>query len=754
MRRIEDLRLLTGQGRFTDDLPAEGALAAAFVRSPYAHAELGPIETAAMAVPGARLVLTGADIEAASLKPIPVAARLTDADGKGPTLSPWPALAQGRVRHVGEVVALCVAETPAQALDMVERIAVDYRPLPVVIGFERALADNAEQIWPAAPRNVALHWTIGDLTATDRALGTSPLVVEVALSSQRLVIAPMEPRAVLASWHKESQSYHLQTGSQGALFLAQQMAAMMAVPLERMVVTHGDVGGAFGIRSCPYPEYAALLLAARRLGRPVRWTCTRSEAFLSDNQARDSRMTGRLALDRDGRILALEAQAVADMGAYLQPQGYFIACSNFARCLPGPYRVPAIFAEVYCVHTNTVSTAPYRGAGRPEAAFLMEALMDKAAHTLRIDAAEIRRRNMLAASELPHETGVDMSYDSGDFPALLAEALRAADYAGAMQRKEEARARGRLRGIGIGVFVELSGGPPLERAQMRIGEGGRVLVRTPLGASGQGHETVFAALAAAELGLSPEQVTVEGSDSRGLADGGATFGSRATAAGGHAIKAASAKLIETARARAAERLKVAPERLAWEHGRFTLPGTNHTVSLTELANLPGPPIMADTTATTPLTFPNGVHIAEVEIDPETGEVTLVSYLAADDCGRVVAPVLAEGQVHGAIAQGVGQVLVEHAIYDRESGQLVTGSFMDYAMPRADDLPFMRSLFRPAPATTNPLGVKGVGEAGTTGALPAVYNAIMDALAPFGVQVLALPATPERVWQAIKGASRA
>ncbi len=752
MHRIEDDRLLTGRGRFTDDLPAPGALWAAFVRSPHAHAEIKTIDrSAAMAVAGARLVLDGAEAAAAGLKPIPVAQRLTDKAGRPPRNTPWRALALGRVRHAGECVALCVADTQAAAAAMAEAIVVNYDALPSVTDVEAAVRPGAPQIWAEAPGNVAFRWTLGDKGAVDAAFASVSHVVTSKVVSQRVIICPLEPRAAIASFDVGAGTFALHAGNQGMVILRDQLAHMLGVANDAVVVTSYDVGGGFGIKNGVYPEYPALLLAAKLTGKSVRWTATRSESFVSDAQARDSVMTGRMALDAHGKIVALDITATAAMGAYVHPVGYFISCANFSRCVPGPYRIPAVATEVTCAVTNTVPTAPYRGAGRPEAAYITESLIEAAARKLGLDPVEIRRRNMLQAADLPHKTAVGMVYDSGDFPKLLEIALKEANWAGMAARKTEAKARGRLRGIGLGVFVEISGGIPNERAKLQLNDDGLVHLRTALGATGQGHQTTFALLAAEQLAIPPERIKVAEGDSRGFVDGGGASASRSTQMAGLAIRATAHQLIDKARARAAERLETDAADLVYESGRFSKPGTNLAIGLDQLVRQGEPPIPAEARIEAEPTFPNGCHIAEVEIDPETGHVTLAAYTAIDDCGRVIAHHFAEGQVHGALAQGIGQALYEHGYYDPETGQLIAGSFMDYTLPRADNLPHFNSILQPSPAKSNPLGVKGIGESGTVGALPSIANAIADALAPLGIQAVAMPATPERIWKAIRAA---
>ena len=753
MHRLEDQRLLTGRGDFTDDHAAPGALWGVLVRSPHAHAAVVSIDAApAMALPGARLVLTGADLVAEGVKPIAAAPRLTDAEGKPPRAAPWESLATTRVRHVGQAVALCVADSASTAIDMAEAVAVDWRPLPAVTDVRRAAAPGAPQLWPDIPDNVSFRWGLGDRAAVAAAFRAAAHVVEVAdVVSQRVVMAPLEPRAAVARFDAATGGFHLHTGNQGTTQVRDQLAAVLGVAKEKVLVTTADTGGAFGMRSSVYPEYPALCVAARRLGAPVRWTATRSEAFVSDAQARDSVMSGRIALDADARILALDIRSLAAMGGSMHPLGYFIAVANFSRCIPGPYRVPALATEVTCVLTNTVPTAPYRGAGRPEAACITEALIEAAARHLRLDAIELRRRNLIAADAFPHETAAGTTYDSGDFPTVLAKAVAAADWVGFPARRKASEAKGRARGIGLGMFVEIAGGVPTERAKMRLLADGRIETRTALAASGQGHQTIMGLIAAEQIGLPFERMVVDQGSSAGFADGGSSTAARSTLMAGMAIRGAARALLDEARGRAATRLGVAPEKLEWKDGRFEVPGTNLAIGIEALAD--GPPLEVDVRIEQEPSWPNGAHVAEVEIDPDTGAVTLARYTAVDDSGRIIAPHFAEGQIHGALAQGIGQVLMEHGAYDDATGQLIAGSFMDYTMPRADDLPRFNSSFHPVPARSNPLGVKGVGESGTVGALPTVRNAVLDALATLGVARLEMPYTPARVWRAIRDARR-
>ncbi|MFV0294912.1 MAG: xanthine dehydrogenase family protein molybdopterin-binding subunit, partial [Hyphomicrobiaceae bacterium] len=550
--RKEDLRLVKGAGSFTDNIAVEGALWASFVRSPHAHADIGGFDTAAaMAIAGARLVITGADWQAAGLGAIPVQRRLTDSEGNPPKAAPWTVLAADRARHVGMPVAVCVAETKAEAEAMADAVEVDWRPRAAAPTLASALADGAPELWQSAPGNIAFHWTLGDKAATERAFAEADHIVEVRRVSQRLVIVPMEPRSAIARYDGAAGHYKLHTGNQGVAIVRDQAAEALGIDKHSLAVTTLDVGGGFGIRSGCYPEYPALLHAARVLGEPVRWTASRTEAFHSDAQARDSDMVGRLALDSAGRFLALDVKTHVAMGACIHHTGYFIATANLSRCLPGPYRIPAVHSDVTCVFTNSVPTAPYRGAGRPEAAYIVESLVEAAAAKLGLDSVDLRRRNLLGPEEMPHVTAVGMRYCSGDFPDLLDRALVASDWAGLGQRKAASRSSGRLRGGGVGMFVEISGGVPNERAKMRLKPGGVVQVRTTLGATGQGHETIFAMLADEQLGIGADNIVLAPADRTGFEDGGGASASRSTQMAGLAIRQSALDLIAELKAKAA-----------------------------------------------------------------------------------------------------------------------------------------------------------------------------------------------------------
>jgi aerobic carbon-monoxide dehydrogenase large subunit len=762
--RIEDERLLRGLGSFVDDRHAVGQAAAFFVRAPHAFADVRAIHSeAARRHPGVLAVLSAADLSAAGVgnlsRPIPMVGR-----GGAALKVPYrPALADGRVLHVGQPVALVVAESLDLAQQAAELIAVDYEVHQAVVSVEDAISGDAPRLWPEAPSNIALDWPgpvpddgINDREIT-RVLSGAKYVARVSLVNQRLIVGSMEPRGATAEFDPHNAVYTLRCGSQGVYVLRNQIAAIMGTRPEQIRVVTDDVGGAFGMKAPVYPEYIALLVAARRLRRPIHWMSTRSEAFVSDNQARDTVVQAELALDEAGRFLALRVGALANMGAFLSEASAFIATSNFGRCLSSIYHFPRIAVGVRCVFTNTVPTGPYRGAGRPEANYTIERLIQAAARVTGIDGVDLRRQNMLTPQMMPYATPVGTVYDSGEFEPILDRALALSDYGGFPSRRARASAFGKCRGIGISCFLEHSGGTPAESAAITFPGDQSLAITLGVQASGQGQTTVFTRLGAERLGVPPDQIIVRQGDTRhALAKVGTSTASRSTMTAGSAIARAIDVLIAKGRKVAARLLEAAEADIDYRAGAFEVIGTDRRVSLfavaakaAELVNNGQADESLDTVAVAeiPQTFPNGCHIAEVEIDPQTGTVTLIAYTAVDDCGTALEPTLIEGQVHGGIAQGLGQAFFEEAIYDRDSGQLVTGSFTDYAIPRADDLPNIGGALHTVPATTNALGVKGVGEAGTTGALAAIMNAIADALPGDAGTTLDMPATPYKIWRA-------
>ena len=694
-------------------------------------------------------------------------ARPRPVDGRGGTkmiLSTWPALAERRVVHVGQPVAIVLAGTPEQANDAAEQVAVDYEEEPAVVDVRDAVAPGAPQVWPEAPGNVALDWpgpAVDDgsnAREIDRIFQSAPHRARIALVDQRVIVASLEPRGATASYDAGRDELTLRACSQGAGGLRDMLAAAFNLAPQKLRVITEDVGGAFGMKSGAYPEYAALLVAARKLKRPVHWMSTRSEAFMSDNQGRDMFLEGELALGGEGEFLALRVQVLANLGTFITGAGLITQTHNFGRCLSSVYRIPRIRCDVRSIYTNTVQTGPYRGAGRPEANYLIERLVDTAARVTGIDRVELRRRNLIAPEAMPYKTPVAVTYDGGEFEAIFEKALALADYGGFSARRAGAASRGLRRGIGISCFLEHAGGVPTESAALRFPGGDKAIVALGVQGTGQGHGTVFSRLAARHLGIAAELVEVQEGDSRlGVASGG-TVASRSTMLAGTAVFRTVETVIAKGRKVAARMFEATEADIGYRDGVFEVVGTDRRLSLFEVAakaaewqrsgeieeNL-------DSAAKVelPPTFPNGCHIAEVELDPETGVVAVVAYTAVDDCGVVLDATLTEAQVCGGLAQGLGQALLEHGIYDRASGQLLTGSFTDYAMPRADHMPPIADAFHPVPCTTNPIGVKGVGEAGTTGALAAIMNAITDAL-PEDAGLLDMPATPEKIWRACRG----
>ena len=763
--RIEDAALLQGCGQFMDDVHAAGEAAACFVRSPHAFARIRSIDmTEARALPGVLAVLTAKDMTDAGAGNLSHPAPQTGRGGAPLIVPHRPALAKERVMHVGQPVILVVAETPALAQDAADLVSIDYEPLAAVADLTDAIAPGAPQLWPEAPGNVALDWPGPQPNPEEnqrevgRLFESAAHTVEVSVVNQRIVVASLETRGATASYDAANDSYLLRAPSQGVKMLRDQLAASLNLRPERLRLVTGDVGGAFGMKTAAYAEYVALLVAARQVGRPVHWMSTRSEAFASDNQARDTITRAELALDPQGRFLALRVSAIASVGAFLSSHGASIASNNFARCFPAMYDIPHVAVDVRCIFTNTVQLGPYRGAGRPEANYALERLVEAAARATGIDRITLRRRNMIAPDRLPYASAVGTNYDSGDFEAILDEALILADFAGFAERRTQSERSGKRRGIGISCFLEHAGGPLGDEAAVSFPSAGTLTVGLTMHPSGQGHASLYRRLAAGRLGIAETSVLVRQGDTNFNLAGFAAIASRSTTASGSALVRTIELVIEKGR-RVASRLLEADETdIEYGHGEFRVAGTDRRISLFDVAERAKEmkqrgeieeALDTKGRADVPQTFPNGCHIAEVEIDPDTGVVVLAAYAAVDDCGNMLDPVLVEGQVHGGIAQGAGQALCEEAVFDRTSGQLLTGSFMDYALPRADTLPMFATAGHPVPCTTNPLGVKGTGEAGTTGALAAVMNAIANAIPGAAGSALDMPATPEKVWRACR-----
>jgi carbon-monoxide dehydrogenase large subunit len=756
MRRKEDQRFITGAGSYADDMVPEGAMHGFVLRSPLAHALITRLDVeAARGAPDVALVVTGDDIRAAGLKPIPCMSEMKGADGEDLITRPerWP-LQTERVRHVGDGVAFVVARTLAAAKDAAELIEVDYEPLPAVADIEAALADDAAEVWPEATGNRVFAFRTGDAEAVRNAFVGAARVVEVDLVNNRVVPAPIEPRACAASYEPERDHLTLRFSGQAVHGLRRQLASrIFDIPEEKLRLIAPDVGGGFGMKNFMYPEYVLTLFAARELRRAVCWVAERGEDFVSDTQARDQRTRAALALDEDHRFLALRVESQANLGAYLSTNGPMIPTRPSAVVMGGCYRIPAIDFRVTGLFTNTVPVDAYRGAGRPEAAYIIERLVDRAAAELGIDPVELRRRNFIGPDDMPYRTAMGQTLDSADFAGTMAIALEKAERRGFEERREQAKRHGRLRGLGLATYYEATLGIPEEAAALRFEADGVVSMVVGTQSNGQGLETGFAQIVGEVLGLPPDKVRLVQGDTDLVPTGGGHGGSRSTQLGGSALFQASEMVRDKARELAAEDLEVSARDLEFDDGVFRVVGTDRAIGLLDLAakHRPNGASALDSRAQytrETFTFPNGCHLCEVEIDPETGSIEVVRYTVCDDFGRVINPLLVEGQVHGGIAQGLGQAMLERTVYEGGSGQLLTGSLMDYALPRADDMPRIDFHLNEVPATTNPLGVKGCGEAGCIGALPSFVAAVLDALRPFGVETIDMPVTPEKVWRLI------
>lgn len=799
--RVEDRRLLTGGGRFTDDAAPAGAARAFVVRSPHAHARIRAIDTSRAAVlPGVLAVLTGTDAAAEGMRPIP-----HDPDWTGPpdaelrlpesfevAVTPNLPLPVETVRYCGEAVALVVAETAALAADGGELVEVDYEPLPAVTDARSAMAGDAPRLWPGRPDNLALTCEVGNARATDAAFARAAHVVSLSSRIHRVTGAPLEPRAVVGEYDPHARRYTLRTGSgRGAVQTRARLAATLGVPVERCRAAFGDMGGNFGTRNAFSPEFALMPWAARRTGRPVRWTADRRECFLSDYHARDLVSEASLALDTEGNFLALRGVNTLNLGAYAV---YFWPLRKGLSMMQGVYRIPAVHFRGHAVLTNTAPTAVYRSAGRPEAIYMIERLIDLAAQEHGFDRIELRRRNLIAARKMPYTNAVGVTYDSGDYPAAMDAALDAADWAGFAARRAESERRGRCRGIALANYIEVTSGIPRERVELRAREDGTVELVIGTMSSGQGHETSFPQLVADWLGVPFEQVRYIANDTDRVSVGGGSHSGRSMRLASIAIGEAVTALIERGRAIAAFALQTAPRAIAWREGVFHAEGSGGgtedsgissggtaggggdgtrggtkdgnvvgaSISLAEAAALATGDESLPATLRGPLEgvcditnraggYPYGAHVCEVEVDPETGEVRIAAWTGLDDVGRAVNPMILHGQAQGAIVQGVGQALLEAIRYSPEDGQLLSGSFLDYAMPRADTVPPLRTLIGEVPASSHPHGIRPGGEGGTTPALGLVVNAVCHALGSLGVRHIEMPLTPERVWRAIEEA---
>ncbi len=772
VRRKEDPRFLTGRGRYTDDINRPGQTYAVIVRSPEAHAAIGGIDSsAAAAAPGVVAVLTGADLE--GVGGLPCGWQIHSKDGSPMVEPPHPVLATERVRHVGDPVAMVIAETKAQAKAGAALVQVDYEPLPAAANLEQAVADGAPVVWDDAPTNFCFDWEIGDAAATDAAFESADHIVTLELVNNRLVANAIEPRAAIGDYDPDKDEHTLFTTSQNPHVIRLLMGAfVMGIPEHKLRVIAPDVGGGFGSKIFHYAEEAMVTWAARKIRRPVKWTAERSESFISDAQGRDHITKAELALAADGTFCGLRVHTYANLGAYLSTFGASVPTYLYGTLFAGCYTTPAIYANVKGVFTNTVPVDAYRGAGRPEAAFVLERLADLAARKLDMSPIEIRRKNFI--TEFPYPTPVALEYDSGDYHSTLDKALELSDYEGFEARRAEARGRGKLRGIGVSTFVEACGLAPsalagalgaraglYEVGQVRVHPTGSITVFTGSHSHGQGHETTFAQLVSEGLGVSIDQVEVVHGDTGQVPFGMGTYGSRSLAVGGSAIQLAIDKVIAKGKTIAAHLMEASEGDVEFADGQFTVAGTDKSVGLSDVSmaayvphNYPEglEPGLEETAFYDPknFTYPAGAHVVEVEIDPDTGEVALVDVSCADDVGRVINPMIVDGQMHGGLAQGIGQALLEECKYD-DDGQLVTGSYMNYTMPRAADLPFFKTGHNTTLCTHNPLGVKGVGEVGSIGVPPAVINAVVDAVAHLGIEHIDMPATPEKVWRAIRDA---
>ena len=765
VKRREDHRLLTGQGRYTDDLNAPGQACAAFVRSPHAHADVLAIDAApALAVAGVLGVFTGRDLVADGVGPIPTGiaergAGFRSRDGSPFAEPTWHPLATDRVRHVGEPVAIVVAATPAAARDGADAVAVRYAARPVVVGAAAALAGGAPELHAGIAGNRAYDWECGDPEATARAIAAAAHVTRLTLVDNRIITSFMEPRAALAAWDPGTGRYTLQAGLQAVHQAASNLARVLGVATERVRCVTGDVGGGFGSKNQLYPEYVVLAWAARRLGRPVKWVSSRMEGFVSDAQSRDQVLAGELALDGDGRITALRVHSRANLGGYVASAIPISTVGNMQRMISALYAIPAIHLRVEGAFTNTVPINVYRGVGRIECVYTVERLIERAARETGRDPAALRRANMVRT--FPYRTATGAVYDSGDYVARLDEAIELADARGFPARRAEAAQRGKLRGLGLGPYTEGTGGLPREYAEVRVLPTG--VVEVPIGSQsqGQGHETVFAQVVAERLGVPFETVRIVAGDTDRVARGVGTFASRSMVKGGGAAVEAIDAVVLAGKPMAAHLLEAAATDIEYRDGAFRVVGTDRAIGIFEVASAAAAGKLPAELGTTlgaarmhenpAFAFANGCEVCELEVDPETGAVRIVAFTMVDDSGRSVNPMIVHGQQHGAVAQGVGQALTERCVYDEASGQLLSGSFLDYAIPRAADLPSIAVTSRDVPSPTNALGVKGAGEGGTVGAPAAVIHAILDALAPLGVSHIDMPATPERVWRAIQDA---
>ncbi len=759
--RKEDPVLLRGEGRYTDDLNRPNQLYAVMVRSRLAHGTISGIDAdAARQMPGVRAVIMAGDLDAAGIGNMPAAAN-KHRDGSQTPRPPQRPLATARVRYVGEPIAMVVAETHKRAKDAVEAVFADIDPLPAVTTAAAAAAPDALLVHEDAPGNVCLDFHFGDTEKVSAAFKSAAHVTRLSLRNSRVVVCPMEPRSAIGEYDAAKDRLVLRLGCQGVFGQRALLSGIMGVPIEKLQVLTGNVGGSFGMKASAYPEYVCLLHAARTLGQPVKWTDERSESFMSDSHGRDHEMVAELALGEGGDFLALRVTGYGNLGAWLSNATTIPPTLNTVKNIIGVYATPLIEVSTKCMFTNTTPVGAYRGAGRPEGNYYMERLVETAARELGMDRVQLRLRNHIQPEQMPYQAPSGMVYDSGNFPAVMERALRAADWDGYPARQAASRTRGKIRGRGIGHYLEVTADAGNEMGGIRFEDDGDVTIITGTLDYGQGHASPFAQVLSAQLGVPFENIKLLQGDSDALVAGGGTGGSRSIMQSGGAIVAASDIVIEQGKRVAAHFLEAAVADIEFSRGQFTIAGTDRGIGIMELAerlrlaarlpeDVPATLDVSHIFKGVPSAFPNGCHIAEVELDPDTGVVEVVSYSTVNDFGVLVNPMLVEGQAHGGIAQGIGQALMEMVAYD-EDGQLVSGSYMDYALPRANDFPHLGFISHPVPARSNPLGAKGCGEAGCAGSLPAVMNAVVDALSEFGITHIDMPATPHRIWRAIQAA---
>ena len=761
--RVEDKRLLTGGGRYVDDVTLPGMCHGVVVTSPHAHARVISIDTrAAIRAPGVICILTGADAQADGVMGMPAFAYPKDWGGPDSYKTLWPVLVKDRVRCIGDRIAFVVAETPQQARDAADLVQIEYEPLPANADAALAMAKDTPPVWDDCPDNHCFTLKEGDSAATGAAFANAVHIVKARVRSQRLSANAMEPRSAVGSYDKHEDRYTLYASSQNPHAVRRMLAVfVLGVAESRIRVISPDVGGGFGMKATAVAEQALVLIGAKKFARPVKWIGERIEAFLADGHGRDVKMRGELALDKDARILGLRLSSVANMGGYMSHVAPFIPTVGL-RVMGGVYRVPAVYANVKGYFTNTTAITSYRGAGRPEAIYITERLIDAAAAAFNMDRVEIRRRNLIKNEELPYKNWRGLSIDSGDFIANLDEVARRADWAGFAKRRKESESRGLKRGQGVCYYFEASGGPGgPEPSKIKFNDNGTIELVLATQENGQGHRTVFAQILSEKLGVPFDSIIVKQGDTNDGVAGGGTVGSRSLQASGNSIGVTVQKIVTKGKTAAGQVLQAGGAEVGFavdgEVGRFTVAGTSRSISVTELAttlkrsHVPGFEQGLDDSGTfeSPPTFPNGCHICEVEIDPETGIVAIVRYVIVDDVGIVVNPMIVDGQVHGGVAQGLGQALMENIVYDDETGQLMTATFIDYVMPRADDMPDLDISYNEVPCRTNPLGTKGAGEAGTIGALPAIVGAVSDAL---GIVHIDMPMTPEKIWRALRASA--